>query len=276
MPRFDLDWEGLSKGPIATDYTWKDAALYALAVGAEADELPLIYERHPGGMKVLPGFAVVPALAAWPDMEGIEWPLVIHGEMIIRMRQPLPPSGRLLQTGRVQHIYDKGKGALLEVSVTAELADRGPVFDAQWNIFYLGAGGFGGERGPSSPVVAPPAGQAADLSVTYQVPGNQAALYRLLGDLNPLHIDPAAAALGGFPRPILHGLCTYGYMSRAIVNGLLGGDPDGIKELSTRFAAPVFPGDELTVHLWKDGNRCLVEAETANGKVLKNGLAILA
>lgn len=274
MPEIDLSLIGSSKGPVITDYTWKDAALYALAVGAGPDDLPLIYERNPGGMKVLPGFVVVPAIQAWPSLGDIRWPLMIHAEQMIRLHRPVPPEGRLVQTGRVDNIYDKGKGALLEITICGELVDKSPVYEAKWNLFYLGAGGFGGERGPAAPLLEAP-DAAPDYEVTYQIPDTQAALFRLLGDLNPLHIDPAASAMAGFDRPILHGLCTYGYASRAVVDGLLGGDPGGLKEFSTRFTGPVYPGERLTIKVWRQGSLCFLEAETSNGPVLKNGRAVV-
>lgn len=274
MPKLDLNLLGKTKGPITTKYTWKDTALYALAVGAGTDELRLIYEKHPGGMKVLPGFVVVPSLEAGPDLGDVTWPLMVHSGQSIKVHQPLPPKASVVQTGKVVNIFDKGKGALIEVTVSGNLENGSPLFDAQWNIFYIGAGGFGGSPGPKAESQEPP-DRTPDFETTYHVPPNQAALYRLLGDINPLHIDPKAAALAGFERPILHGLCTYGYATRALINGALGGDPDRLKEFSTRFASPVYPGDRLTIKVWQQGNSYFVEAKTPNGLVLKNGLAIV-
>jgi acyl dehydratase len=275
MHELDLNLVGKTKGPVLAEYSWKDTALYALAVGAGPDELPLIYERYPGGMKVLPGFVVVPSVHAWPDLGDVTWPLMLHGGQIIKLHQPLPPSARLALEGKVVNLFDKGNGALIEITISGSLENGVPLFDAQWNLFYLGAGGFGGDKGPSSAANDPP-DCAPDFKTTYHIPPNQAAIYRLLGDLNPLHIDPEAAASAGFERPILHGLCTYGYATRALVNGPLRGDPDRVKEFSVRFASPVYPGDELTVRGWQDGDTFLLEAETERGIVLKNGLAKLA
>jgi acyl dehydratase len=275
MPKIDLNLVGKTKGPITVEYTWKEAALYALAVGAGPDELSLIYEGHADGMKVLPGFVVVPSIYAWPDLGEINWPLMMHVEQSIKLHQPLPSSARLVLNGKVANIFDKKKAALLVIVVSGSLENGGPLFDAQWNLFYIGAGGFGGSKAPKSDIPEP-ADSAPDFETTYGIPNNQAALYRLLGDLNPLHIDPQAANMAGFERPILHGLCTYGYASRVLVNGPLGGDPDRLKEFSTRFAKPVYPGDILTVRGWQDGDCILLEAETTRGKVLKNGRAKLA
>ncbi|BEQ15330.1 MaoC/PaaZ C-terminal domain-containing protein [Desulfoferula mesophila] len=275
MPPVDPSLVGLTRGPLTSAYTWQDAALYALAVGAGPEEASLLYEGHPGGMQVLPSFAVVPALRVWPQMPGLVKPLMVHGEQSLVLHRPLPAQARVVLTSRVANIFDKGKGALIEVLVQGALEDGVPLFDTQWKVFYLGGGGFGGEPGPKAVIHAPPE-REPDYDLTYRVPPQQAALYRLLGDLNPLHIDPQAAALAGFSRPVLHGLCTYGYACRALVNGPLGGEPDGLREYSARFAGPVFPGDELRVKIWRQGDECRLEAETPNGPVLKNGLAKLA
>lgn len=275
MPQIDLNLIGKTSGPVIVDYTWQEAALYALAVGAGPEELSLIYEGNADGMKVLPGFVVVPSFRAFPDLGEINWPLMIHGQQHIKMHKPLPPSARLVLNGKVVNIYDKRKAALLEIVVSGSLENGGALFDAQWSLFYMGAGGFGGDKGPKSAIYDPP-DAAPDFETTYDIPTNQAALYRLLGDLNPLHIDPHAAAMAGFERPILHGLCTYGYATRALVNANLEGDPDRLVDFSARFAKPVYPGDKLTVRGWRDGDHVLLEAGTEGGTVLKNGLAVLA
>jgi acyl dehydratase len=176
----------------------------------------------------------------------------------------------------VVSIHDKGKGALIRVRVTGRTLAGEPLYEAEWAIFYLGAGGFGGDPGPKTAPLNPPQGVAPDLSVTYAIAANQAALYRLSGDLNPLHIDPQAAGTGGFARPILHGLCTYGYATRAIVNELLEGRAERLKEFNARFSDPVYPGDSLTVEGWVVGKQCLVQARTQRSVVLKNAVALIA
>jgi acyl dehydratase len=274
MPRFDLDLVGRRTEPRPFDYGWKDVVLYALAVGAGADELDWVFEGAAGGLKVLPGFCVVPALFAWPPMgDGFQWPLALHGEQRTRWHRPLPASGPILQQGEIVDVYDKGRGALIRVRIDGRLPSGEALFEAEWSLFYLGAGGFGGNPGPKAEAVDPPEGAAPDFSVSWAIPENQAALYRLLGDANPLHIDPKAAALAGFPRPILHGLCTYGFAVRAIVNEVLKGRVEGLKEFNARFSAPVYPGETLTVAGWRTPGRWIVNGRTARGLVLTNGAA---
>ncbi len=276
MPKIDLSIIGRKSEPKTFEYTWKDVVLYALAVGVSAEELDLVYENAPGGLKVLPSFCVVPALFAWPHMgDDFQWPLALHGEQRTRWHRPLPPSGRIVQHGEVVDVYDKGKGAVIRVRIAGRLPAGEDLFEAEWSLFYLGAGGFGGNPGPKAETLAPPKGVAPDFSVSYAIAENQAALYRLCGDVNPLHIDPAAAALAGFERPILHGLCTYGFATRAVVNGALGGRAERLREFNARFANPVYPGDTLTVQGWGAAERVIVEARTQNAVVLKNAVAVI-
>lgn len=274
MPKIDLGLIGRRTEPRLFHYSWKDAALYALAVGAGAAELAHVYEGAPGGLKVLPGFCVVPALHAWPDLGAdFEWPLALHGEQRTRWHRELPPEGPIVQQGEIVDIADKGKGALIRVRIAARLPTGPPLFDAEWSLFYLGAGGFGGPPGPKTESIAPPEGAAPDFRAVWEIPENQAALYRLCGDLNPLHIDPAAAARAGFERPILHGLCTYGFAVRAIVREALHGRVAGLKEFNARFAAPVYPGETLTVEGWRVAAGWVIEGRTPSAVVLKNGFA---
>ena len=273
MPKADLSLVGQKKGPVVTEHTWKDAALYALGVGAGPDELAFLWEEYPGGMKVLPSFCVVHAYQGWPSMGDIEWSLFLHGEQSIELFQPIPPQGRLLHTGEVVNIFDKGKGAVYHVRVHGALEDGSPLYEGNWLIFYVGAGGFGGDPGPKVVPVEPPRDREPDFAISYPVAENQAALYRLNGDVNPLHLVPEAARAGGFDRPILHGLCTYGFATRAIVNGPLNGDPDRLKKFKARFSGVVYPGDTLTTKGWLVDGRYIIVAETANGTVLNNGEA---
>lgn len=273
MTKADLSVIGIKRGPVVHEYTWRDAALYALAVGARAGDLPYVLETTPGGMRVLPSFAVACASKAFPAVGDVQWPLFLHGEQRLRMFNPFPPEGRLVQEGVVSAIHDKGKGALYLVDITGALEDGTPIYEGRWSIFYVGAGGFGGDPGPKAEPCPPPAGQAPDFSVTQRVAENQAALYRLTGDRNPLHIDPAAARVGGFDRPILHGLCTYGFATRIFCDRVLAGDVSRFKEMSARFAQPVYPGDELTVEGWLTGDRWILQARTQAGVVLSNAQA---
>lgn len=276
MGKVDLSVIGKKTEPRTFEYSWRDVVLYALGVGAAASELSLVYENAPGGLKVLPSFCVVPAIRAFPHCgDDVEWSLMLHGEQKIRLTRPIPPEGKLVQTGEITDIFDKGKGAVFHIKITGETEDGGHLYDARWAIFYLGAGGFGGDSGPKAQRVLPPEGVKPDFSISEKVAENQAALYRLSGDLNPLHLDPAAAKRGGFDRPILHGLCTYGFATRAIVNELLGGDVERLKEFSARFSNVVYPGDTLTTQGWKSDGGYIIQAKTGDNIVLSNALAVV-
>ncbi len=277
MPEVDLSVIGNKSEPVVFEYTWRDVALYALGVGASADELSLVYEGSSGGIKVLPSFCVAPAIKAFPYVgEDIEWSRMLHGEQTIRLSRPFPPEGRIVQIGELTNIYDKGKGAVFHIQITGRTEEGDHLYDANWAIFYLGAGGFGGDPGPKAEPLDPPEGVEPDLTLSYKVAENQAVLYRLSGDLNPLHLDPEAAGRGGFDRPILHGLCTYGFAVRAIVNGVLGGDVDRFRSFRARFSDVVYPGDTLTTQCWVDKGRCLVRVNTDRGVALKNAVCEFA
>jgi acyl dehydratase len=276
MGKVDLSIIGKKTEPVVFDYTWRDVVLYALGVGASPDELSLVYEHAPGGLKVLPSFCVVPAMRAFPKCgDDIEWSLMLHGEQTIRLYHPIPSEGKLIQTGVITDIFDKGKGAVYHAKITGKAEDGTHIYDAHWAIFYLGAGGFGGGSGPKAEPIIPPEGVQPDFSFSCKVAENQAALYRLSGDLNPLHLDPAAAKRGGFDRPILHGLCTYGIAVRSLVNGPLDGDVTRLKEFKARFSSSVYPGDMLTTEGWKTDSGYIVQARTENNVVLSNALAVI-
>lgn len=276
MPKIDLSVIGKKTAPAVFEYTWKDVVLYALGVGASAEDLSFVYENAPGGLKVLPSFCVVPAIRAFPNCgPNIQWPLMIHGEMEIRLSESLPLSGKIIQVGEVTDIFDKGKGAVFHIKITGKREDGAHLFDAFWDIFYLGAGGFGGNRGPKAEPLMPPEGTTPDFSISEKICKNQAALYRLSGDLNPLHIDPQAARVGGFDRPILHGLCTYGFVTRAIVNGPLKGDVSQFKGFKARFSSEVYPGDTLTTEGWKTHGGYIIQARTQRAAVLTNAKVLI-
>ena len=276
MPTVDLSIIGKKTESVIFEYTWRDVVLYALGVGATAEELSLVYEHAPGGLKVLPSFCVVPAMRAFPRCgDDIEWSLMLHGEQTIRLYHPIPPEGKLVQTGVITDIFDKGKGAVFQAKITGEAEDGTHIYDAHWAIFYLGAGGFGGDPGPKAEPIIPPEGVQPDFSFSCKVAENQAALYRLSGDLNPLHLDPAAAKRGGFDRPILHGLCTYGIATRSLVNGPLDGDVNRLKEFKARFSSTVYPGDTLTTEGWKTDGGFIIQAKTENSVVLSNAMAVI-
>ena len=274
-----IDWKIVSREPqeFVFTYTWKDVVLYALGIGAQVDELPFLYENTRGGLQVFPSFAAKAAggliLEYGRQVEGFRF---LHGEQGIRLHRPLPAEGKIIATSRVADVFDKGKAAVIRFETEGRLEDGTHLFDAEHIAFHLGAGGFGGDPGPKAAPLNPPEGVAPDFHISYPIPANQAALYRLSGDLNPLHLDPEFARRGGFDRPILHGLCTYGYATRAIVHGLCGGDPAQFKEFKTRFAEVVYPGETLITEGWPtpDG-RFIIQARTERAVVLRNALATI-
>jgi acyl dehydratase len=276
LGKIDLSVIGKKTEPRVFEYTWKDVVLYALGVGATAEELSFVYENASGGLKVLPSFCVVPAIRAFPNFgEDIEWSRMLHGEHTIRLSHPIPPQGKLIQTGVITDIFDKGKGAVFHAKISGETEDGKHLYDAHWAIFYVGAGGFGGDPGPKAEKIVPPEGTEPDFSISEKVAENQAAIYRLSGDLNPLHLDSEAAKRGGFDQPILHGLCTYGFATRAIVNELLGGDVARLKKFSARFSDVVYPGDTLTTRGWKSGGGYIIQARTDRSIVLSNARVVI-
>ena len=243
--------------PRTAEISWdhKDVQLYHLGLGAGApatDPAELRYTLE-SRLHVLPSFATV-AGAGTGVVGGLSSPgidvdlaAVLHGGQTVRVHRPIPVEGRAVQTSKVAAVYDKGKAAVL-VLRTEAADDEGPLWTNDAEIFVRGEGGFGGERGPS--------GRHADMAVapnrTVERPvrEDQALLYRLSGDRNPLHADPEFARKAGFDRPILHGLCTYGMTLKAVADTLLGGDVAGIRSYRTRFAGVVFPGETLRIRMW--------------------------
>ena len=182
--------------------------------------------------------------------------LMVHGEQGIELLDEIPPDGRLESRGRIAGIWDKGNAALIEMESEAVNAATGkPLLRTRASLFCRGEGGWGGDRGPSAKVEFPDAEPTH--RVTYTTREDQALTYRLSGDRNPLHSDPSFAAVGGFDRPILHGLCTYGFTGRALLHTLCDSDPSRFRSMNGRFSRPVMPGDTLTVSMWVDGNRAL-------------------
>ncbi len=274
-----LDLVGKKSDATPFTYTWKDTVLYALGVGAKVDELDFLYEGR--GPKVLPTFAVVPSFAALISVAGdlgANPMMILHGEQKVILHRPIPANAKLSTSSEVKGIYDKGKGALVVVEAKTVDEKGEGVFDNVFSIFVRGEGGFGGERGPEAAKADPPAGKAPDFEVVESTTKEQALLYRLSGDVNPLHADPNMAKFGGFDRPILHGLCTFGHAGRAVLKGACGGDPNKLKSFGARFAGVVFPGDTLTTRGWKtDGKSYVVTTTTQEGKVvLSNAIAEVA
>jgi acyl dehydratase len=254
--------------------------LYALAVGAGPDELALTTENTAGiEQQVLPTFAVV--LGTDPGIfkrfGTFDWAKVVHAEQGVEVLMPLPAAGEVLTTTRVAHMYDKGKAALVVTEAESADSRTGELLFRTWSALFIGgAGGWGGDRGPSSSWEAPP--RDPDYTVSYETRPEQALLYRLCGDHNPLHSDPAFARKAGFDRPILHGLCTYGFTGRALLSAVAGGDVARLRSINGRFAAPVMPGDTLHVDIWRTGESA-VAFRTRRGDgtvVITNGAATLS
>ncbi|MEU8968781.1 MaoC/PaaZ C-terminal domain-containing protein [Streptomyces monashensis] len=242
-------------GEIAWDH--KDVQLYHLGIGAgrpatDPDELRYTLESR---LHVLPSFATVagagsPGVISGLSMPGVEVDLakVLHGGQHLEIHRPLPVRGTATATSRIAAVYDKGKAAVLVLRTEVSDAD-GPLWTNDAQIFVRGEGGWGGDRGPSTRL-DPPVGEP-DRTVERAVREDQALLYRLSGDWNPLHADPDFAKRAGFERPILHGLCTYGITLKAVVDTLLGGDVGRVRAYGTRFAGVVFPGETLRIRMWQ-------------------------
>ena len=178
--------------------------------------------------------------------------LLVHGQQSVTLHRPIPVEGTAILESEVVAMYDKGKAAVVVTETTATL-DGAPLYTNSGSMFIRGEGGWGGDRGPSGPQNVPP-DRGPDESVTYQTSPDQALVYRLSGDRNPLHSDPSFAAIGGFDRPILHGLCTYGFTGRALLHSLCGSDPEKFHHVEGRFTSPVLPGEALTVDMWNTGD----------------------
>ena len=275
MSELDLSLVGKKSPENIYEFKSKDVILYALGIGAQISELQFIYEGVSGGLKVFPSFASLPKFAAFPDLGNISFPRLIHGEELVRLHKPFPARGKVICFSEVTSIYDKGKAAVINVTFTGLSKDRTPIYETETSFFYLGAGGFGGERGPKTEPLKPPEGIPPDFSATYKTTENQAVLYRLSGDLNPLHIDQKAARLGGQEKPILHGLCTFGFATRAILYSLCDGDISRFKEFKARFSDVVYPGESLTTEGWKDKGRYLIQVKTERAVVLSNAYVII-
>ncbi len=254
MP-LNLACVGRTSAPYLFAYEAKDLILYALGVGATERDLSSVFEGDPK-FAAVPSFAVIPATRALFDaVRELDADLtkLLHGEQGIRWFAPIPTSGVLSTTWEVTNVFDKGKGALAVVVARTADADGRPLFDNTFSLFVRGAGGFGGDRGPEQARIDPPADRAPDFRVEQATLPWQALLYRLSGDRNFLHVSPTFATAAGFERPILHGLCSFGFAIRALVQEGLGGDAGRLGSVSARFTGIVYPGDRIVTEGWKTG-----------------------
>jgi acyl dehydratase len=293
MPIYYPDILEQTTEPRTFTYGDKDVMLYALGIGMGRDpmderELPFVYEKD---LKVVPTAATVLAAAAGRRAGGaapeqkpglrvsqLNFLMVVHGEQKVELHKPLPAAGAFTAHSRTIGAFDKGKdkGAVVvnETVWTDEAGDK--VATLTGSTFARGDGGFGGPSdGAPEPHQVP--ARKPDISVPFDTRPDQALLYRLNGDRNPLHSDPDVAKRAGFPRPILHGLCTYGITCRAVLQEICDYDPARILSHQVRFSAPVFPGDVITVDLWKDGDVVSFEARVLDrgATVIRNGKTVL-
>jgi acyl dehydratase len=275
---------------LAASYDEKDVMLYALGVGFGRDpldekELPFVYENN--GLKVVPTFASViargeapPERQRMPQKSSINFAMVVDGERRITVHKPLPAKCAVTADERYLDILDKGEGkgaVLIQERVVKEAASGDKLFTIVTSIFARGDGGFGGKP-HGGPALHEIPERAPDLVKECDTRPDQALLYALSGDRNPLHRDPAFAKMVGFPCPILHGLCSYGTACRAVLSAIADYQPERIKQFDVRFSKPVFPGETLVVEMWKDGGTISYRAsvkERPGTVVLNNGLCLL-
>jgi acyl dehydratase len=261
--------------PVERSWDSKDSLLYSVGVGAGSTdptglELEFTTENSKDvTQRALPTLGVILGFGAGLRNIGTFNPaMLVHGEQGVELHREIPVEGTILTRGRVTGVYDKGSGAVVAVESKSDLKDTGePLFTVTAAMFIRGEGGWGGDRGPSGPRNVPPE-RDPDHVVTYPTRADQALTYRLSGDRNPLHSDPEFAKLAGFPKPILHGLCTYGFTGRALLHSLCSSDPARFTSMEGRFSKPVFPGDALTVKMWVDGSEALFITETQNGETV--------
>lgn len=270
---------GAELNPVEFSWSSSDVQLYHLALGAGADPVDPRELRYltDGTPQVLPTFSSVaasfhmtePPKVSFPGIE-IELSRVLHASEAVHVPGPLPPSGSARATTRITDIWDKGKAAVILNETTVTDPGAALLWTTKRSIFARGEGGFGGERGPSASAAS--FDRAPDVEIDIPVLPQQALLYRMCGDRNPLHSDPEFASAAGFPRPILHGLCTYGMTCKALVDTVLDGDAAAVGSYGGRFAGVVFPGETIRVSVWRDGGR-YVGVVTAPGR---DGVTVLS
>ncbi|MFN6549317.1 MaoC/PaaZ C-terminal domain-containing protein [Mycolicibacterium septicum] len=284
MP-IDLDKAlGAELEPIEFSWTSSDIQLYHLGLGAGADpmntrELSYLVDDTP---QVLPTFGNVavsfhmtePPKVQFPGID-IELSKVLHASEAVSVPGPIPTSGTAKSVQRFTEIWDKGKAAVIVSESTVTDPSGTVLWTTKRSIFARGEGGFGGERGPATSAELPD--RAPDIEISLPTLPQQALLYRLCGDRNPLHSDPAFAAAAGFDRPILHGLCTYGIGCKAIVDNLLDGDVSQVASYGARFAGVVFPGETLQANIWKEDGKFIgvLTAPSRDNAVVLSGVELV-
>ena len=274
---------GAELPPVEFSWSSSDVQLYHLGLGAGADptsqrELAYLVDDTPA---VLPTFGSVaqtfhqtePPTVQYPGID-IELSKVLHASEAVSVPGPIPPSGTGRAVTRFTEIWDKGKAAVIWLEITVTTLDGAPLWTQKRSIFARGEGGFGGDRGPTGSVEPPD--RAPDAEVALPILPQQALLYRLCGDRNPLHSDPDFASAAGFPAPILHGLCSYGIGCKAIVDTFLDGDVSRVRSYGARFAGVVFPGETLKASIWKgdDGFVAVLTVPSRDDAVVLSGVEL--
>jgi len=276
----DRNLVGVKGAPVERSWSSSDVLLYAVAVGGgqqdPIQELEFTTENTAGSpLRVLPTYANLLGSAGGLDLGDIDRSGLVHAEQAITLHRPLAVEGSARSTARVVGMYDKGTAALVVVEDTVVDAKTSePLATCTSSMFIRGEGGFGGERGPKTEWLVPD--RAPDDVVGYQTRPEQALVYRLTGDRNPLHSDPEFASRGGFAQPILHGMCTYGYTGRALLHAVCGSDPARFGSMSARFSRPVLPGAGLEVSIWIESDVAYFRTTSEGATVIDQGRFELA
>jgi len=278
---------GADLGDLTFSWTSSDVLLYHLGIGAGSrpgdnlDPRALRYTLDDESLQVLPSFGIVVPTFHMTDPPPLDLPgcditlsQVVHGAQEIRVNGPIPTSGTATLKRSLTDVWDKGKAAVIWQEGVARSPEGEQLWTVRSSIFVRGEGGWGGERGESATVEIPD--RKPDADTTYDVTPQQALLYRLCGDRNPLHADPAFAQGAGFPAPILHGLCSYGIVLRTVTDDLLGGDAASVRSFSARFAGVVFPGETIRVQAWDAEDRVVIAATIDSHREERNGAPVLS
>lgn len=258
-------------------YGEKEVILYALGVGCKRTDLQYVYENH-ADFSVLPTFGVIPSFSAMNSvpfgdfLPNFNPMMLLHGEQFLEVKKPIPTSGTLKSKARLVEVLDKGKGASVVIGVTTVDESGEVVFENEFTLFIRGSGGFGGkqkgeDRGAATAPNKVP-NRKPDAVVTEKTNEDQAALYRLSGDYNPLHIDPEMSSIGGFDVPILHGLCSFGISGKHVLKTFGKNNPESFKNIKARFAKHVFPGETLETSMWKEGNKVIFQTRVVERDVI--------
>lgn len=270
------DAEGAVGPDTEISWTSTQSLLYALGVGAGAEdptgsELEFTTENTIGvTQRALPTQVVVIGGAKMPDFGDYDLARLLHGEQHIELHQEVPAAGTAIAQARIAAIYDKNKAALVIIETRVRSHDGQPMWTGRSSLFISGEGGWGGDRGPANQWHLPQ--RSPDHVTGYNTRSDQALLYRLNGDRNPLHSDPSFAQVAGFDKPILHGLCTFGFTGRALLQTICDGDPAKFAAMGGRFKAPVMPGQRLDVHMWVEGDTTLFQTRVGDRVVFDAGV----